>query len=473
MVLLDAAAIAVAAYAAWVTRIVATERWWPERWESWFKEPLVIYIVPAALVGLWVSGLYRPRRDKSLLAETALVLRASLAAVGAIVLVAWAIDSDMLARTGGNPVVGVLGVSLDGARIQMGLLALLTPSLLALERNAVRLVLRAMRRRGLNQRHVAVVGVGRLGQIVARTLARNTWTGISVAYFISHHETPRRASLLGKPVRGGRSEIERTLEDHPVDAVYLALPAAQAGLIPELLRRLDRYVIDVRLVPDASPRYMPQAMAVGELEGMPILSCRESPLYGVGGVLKRAVDLGGALFGLVVLSPVFAAIAVAVRLSGPGKVIFKQKRMGLNGEIFNIYKFRTMRADAREEDGPAWTSRGDPRITRVGAVLRATSLDELPQLVNVLGGRMSLVGPRPERPELIERFRDDWRGYMLRQHVKSGMTGFAQINGLRGDTSLKKRLQYDLFYVRHWSVWFDLRILFLTFFRGFVHRNAH
>jgi len=157
-------------------------------------------------------------------------------------------------------------------------------------------------------------------------------------------------------------------------------------------------------------------------------------------------------------------------------VIFRQRRVSLGGDTFEIFKFRTMReaaGDAGEQDAVTWTSRNDPRITKIGAWLRRTSLDELPQLFNVLRGEMSLVGPRPERPELIEQFRDDWRGYMLRQHVKAGITGWAQVKGHRGDTGLKKRLQHDLYYIRHWSLGFDLKILWMTLFRGFVHRNAH
>jgi exopolysaccharide biosynthesis polyprenyl glycosylphosphotransferase len=263
-----------------------------------------------------------------------------------------------------------------------------------------------------------------------------------------------------------------------VDAVYLAIPNARASILPRVLQRLERFAVDIRIVPDVNPRYLPQSMAVGELDGMPVLSYRESPLQGIGGVAKRAIDIVGSLIGLVVFAPVMLAAAIAVRLSGPGRVIFKQRRVSLGGQTFKIYKFRTM-YNVRDEVGPAstahpgWTARNDPRITPVGRFLRRTSIDELPQLLNVLKGSMSLVGPRPERPELIERFRVDWRGYMLRQHVKAGITGWAQVNGLRGDTSLRKRLQYDRFYIRNWSLWFDLRILALTLVRGWVHRNAH
>jgi exopolysaccharide biosynthesis polyprenyl glycosylphosphotransferase len=219
-------------------------------------------------------------------------------------------------------------------------------------------------------------------------------------------------------------------------------------------------------------------MMISELDGMPILSYRECPSAGLGGLTKRALDIAGSIGAMLLFSPVFIFTAMAVRLTSPGPVIFKQRRVSLGGRTFKIYKFRTMYHVQDEDSGWSqlrnkWTERDDPRITPIGRWLRRTSLDELPQLLNVLKGQMSLVGPRPERPELIARFREDWRGYMLRQHVKAGMTGWAQVNGLRGDTSLKKRLQYDLFYVRHWSFWFDVRILWLTVFRGFVHRNAH
>jgi exopolysaccharide biosynthesis polyprenyl glycosylphosphotransferase len=187
------------------------------------------------------------------------------------------------------------------------------------------------------------------------------------------------------------------------------------------------------------------------------------------------LDLAGAAGAILLFSPVMLFAALLVRISGPGPIIFKQRRVSLGGEVFNIYKFRTMYYVEDEESGsPArWTERDDPRVTAIGRFLRGTSIDELPQLFNVLTGEMSLVGPRPERPELIERFREDWRGYMLRQHVKAGMTGWAQVNGHRGHSSLRKRLQYDLFYIRNWSILFDLKILWLTVFRGFVHRNAH
>jgi exopolysaccharide biosynthesis polyprenyl glycosylphosphotransferase len=277
-------------------------------------------------------------------------------------------------------------------------------------------------------------------------------------------------------VKGGLADLEEILTKDKPDAVYVALPGSRASQLSQVLAALDKHPVDVRIVPDVSPRYVAQSMSVNELDGMPILSYRETPHHGLGGVTKRILDVMGAIAAMVIFGPVMLIVAGLVRLSGPGPVIFKQRRVSIGGQVFDIYKFRTMfhvQDETAEPTGARWTERDDPRVTPIGKWLRKTSLDELPQLFNVLIGDMSLVGPRPERPELIERFREDWRGYMLRQHVKAGMTGWAQVNGHRGQSSLKKRLQYDLFYVKNWSVGFDLKILWLTVFRGFVHRNAH
>ncbi|GMV26434.1 MAG: UDP-phosphate galactose phosphotransferase [Phycisphaerae bacterium] len=488
----DAAIVCAACGAAWGLRRWLVEGFWPVSWENWIKEPLILFAVPIVLAAMWIAGLYRPRRDRRLLSEISQIARATVAATVALVVFLWVIGNNVIGGTEGYGPARVMGYELDAGRLQIGALAFLLPALLSLERLCFRLALRAIRRRGWNLRHVAVVGVGRLGQITCRTLERNVWTGIKVAYFISHHDHTKRSQWSGHPIIGGLGDLENTLERNPVDAVFLALPNSRAAVLSDVLERLERFTIDVRIVPDVQLRFIPARMSVNELDGMPILSYRENTQYGLGGLSKRGLDIIGALVGIILFSPVMLACAAAVAISSPGPVIFKQRRVSLGGEQFDIYKFRTMghvedeqplaapdapQAQASRTASPAridgWTDRDDPRITPVGRFLRRTSLDELPQLFNVLGGRMSLVGPRPERPELIARFREDWRGYMLRQHVKAGITGWAQVNGLRGQTSLRKRLQYDLFYIRHWSLWFDLRILLLTVVRGFLNPNAH
>lgn len=471
--LTDGLVVASACYAAWGLRRMLVERTWPTDWASWVREPLVLLAVPITILSLILFRVYRPRRDRTVWTELKQVAKGSLASIAALILVLWAIGGPNGAVFSGGGSAEIAGARVDAGRLQLGALAVIQTLLLGVHRAMFRAGLRALRRRGWNLRHVAIVGTGRLGRVVCRTLDRNTWTGIHAAYFLSHRERTQRDTLLGRPVFGGLADLERTLEHHKPDAVYLAIPQARSAELPALLKRLEKFAVDVRIVPDVHPRYLPTNMAVGELDGMPVLSYRENPHHGLGGVTKRGVDLVGALVGLAVFSPVMLAVAALVRLSSPGPVIFRQTRVGLGGETFEIFKFRTMYQAEDERTAMSWTTRDDPRVTRVGRWLRRTSLDELPQLLNVLAGEMSLVGPRPERPELIAHFRENWRGYMLRQHVKAGMTGWAQVNGLRGDTDLRKRLQLDLFYIRHWSVGFDLKILWLTMLRGFVHRNAH
>jgi len=477
----DAVVVTAACFAAWgIRHAMMKHAWWPNSWEQYPKEALALYVVPVMLFSLRWFGLYRPRRDRSVIGELSDIVKCSVAGVIVVVSLAVVFESHVLFEKQGVPwtSVEVRGVMLDAGRVQLGALMVVLPAMLAIERLCFRYGLRQLRRRGWNLRHVCIIGCGRLGQIVARTLERNSWTGLKVSYFVSHQDRTRRDECAGKPVLGGLADLESILENNKLDAVYIALPGSKAMLLSAVLARLERFPIDVRVVPDINPKYVPHSMTVGELDGMPILSYRECPTSGLGGMSKRVLDFCGAIIAIVIFAIPMLFTALLVRISGPGPLIFKQRRVSLGGQVFDIYKFRTMH-HVEDETGPnvatpaSWTERNDPRVTPIGRWLRCTSLDELPQLFNVVTGEMSLVGPRPERPELIERFRDDWRGYMLRQHVKAGITGWAQVNGLRGQTSLRKRLQYDLFYVKNWSLGFDMKILVMTLFKGFVHKNAH
>ncbi len=420
--------------------------------------------VPILLVCMAVFGLYRPRRDRSFDSE--------LLDIGKAVIVGWGLT--ILAWQ----LVAPTYTGASAGTVEIIALPVCLFVCLIVHRYAFRLILRTLREHGWNRRHMAIIGTGRLGQIAYHTFLRNSWTGINCAYFISHHDTTRREQCLDHPVCGGLDDLERVLEQRPVDGVIIALPQSRSHLLPSVLMKLSRFPVEVRIIPDVSPRYMPINLAISELEGMPVLSVRRSPLSGYGAMVKRLVDLAVGAAAMVIFGPLMLFIAALIRLEDGGPVFFRQTRVSIGGRHFAIYKFRTM-SSGGDDEAPAgrgievWTHRDDARITRIGAWLRHFSLDELPQLFNVLRGDMSLVGPRPERLDLLEHFREDWRGYMLRQNVKAGMTGWAQVNGLRGDTSLRKRLQYDLYYVRNWSVLFDVRILFLTLLRGFRHPNAH
>jgi Undecaprenyl-phosphate glucose phosphotransferase len=300
-----------------------------------------------------------------------------------------------------------------------------------------------------------------------QALQHSPWTGIEVAYFVDDRDD--LAAIRGIPVRGPLADLAQLLDADPPDAIFIALAAHQAERANDVLNSLSLSMADVRLVPDINPAFAMRPH-VTSLDGVPILALRQTPLYGSNALVKRGFDLvAGSACLLVALLPM-AVLAVLVKLSSRGPVLYRQRRAGLDGQEFTLLKFRTMRADA-ETHGPVWSQTEDPRRTRIGALLRRTSLDELPNLLNVLAGHMSLVGPRPERPEFIAEFKHEIPNYMLRHKMKAGMTGYAQIKGWRGNTSLHKRIQHDVYYIRNWSVWLDIRILLQTVLGAWFSRH--
>lgn len=406
--------------------------------------PMLPLVVAAHLFIFYRIGLYRARRTGRLGRELRDIGRAFLVAVVAAILIDYAMPAT-------NKI----------SRQFMLTYALLGATFFGLFRATVRMILRALRRRGWNRRTVVVVGTGRAAQQFVHALRANAWTGMEVLYFVDDRpEESRPHKLLGLPVHGPFARLPDLLDDQPPDGVVLALPNEQADRTNEVLKLLDLSFADVRLVPEIDPAYSIHAN-VSVLDGVPVLSLRQTPLQGYNAILKRSFDIIIGGLCLLIALPALALIALLIKLSSPGPVLYKQRRTGLDGRQFDIYKFRTMRIDA-EARGPVWSQTDDPRRTRIGRFLRRTSLDELPNLLNVIRGEMSLVGPRPERPEFIARFRHEIPRYMLRHKMKAGMTGFAQVNGYRGDTSLRKRIQHDLHYIRNWSLKLDLQILART-----------
>lgn len=415
-------------------------------------------MLPLVVVAHWITfyriGLYRPRRGEWLLQETRDILKAFLVALAVIVLIDYAMPaSNKISRR------FVLTYAVVGT------------VLFATFRATVRVLLHLLRRKGWNQRHAAVIGTGRNAQRLVHALERNAWTGMHVAYYVDDKPPMPGRTLHGRPVLGPLQELRQLVELHPVDAVFIALPAEQAGQADRAIDALGTSMADVRLVPEINPSYTMHPH-VGALDGVPILSLRQTPLYGINAVLKRVFDLAvGALCLLIAALPMLV-IAVLIKLTSRGPVLYRQRRMGLDGCEFDMLKFRTMAANAEADTGPVWAGSDDARRTKIGRFLRRTSLDELPQLFNVLSGEMSLVGPRPERPEFIARFKDEIPRYMLRHKMKAGMTGYAQVRGLRGaNTSLRKRIQHDVHYIRNWSLWLDARILLRTVFGVWFSRH--
>jgi Undecaprenyl-phosphate glucose phosphotransferase len=352
------------------------------------------------------------------------------------------------------------------------LFAVLATAGLWAARVVLRIYLRTLRRQGRNLRHVMVVGTGEQAVQLIEKLEQHPDYGIAIRGLVTTDAARVGATIAGHPVLGTIRDLSELVESTGTDFVYVALARSDWQAEEEALIQLENSTVAVRLVPDLGRAYTLNA-AVEEIDGLPVVLVTETPEQGWNAVIKRAFDLALSATGLIVLSPVLAAIALWVRLDSPGPVLYGQERVGVNGRRFRMYKFRTMRSDAEAEGEPGWTTADDPRRTHAGETLRRLSLDELPQLWNVLLGHMSLVGPRPERPVYVDRFRASIPRYMLRHHVKAGMTGWAQVNGLRGDTPLERRIEYDLYYIEHWSLAFDLRIIALTFVRVFRDASAY
>ena len=345
-------------------------------------------------------------------------------------------------------------------------------SMTVAERCTIRLLLRRARQRGRNLRYVLVAGAGKLGQMLVERIHQNAWTGFAVVGCVDDGDEHQGQTYHGVPVLGRIADIPRLLREHQADQLFCALPFDEHTKIRYVLDLVADEMVDVRIVPDFVD-FLTMHSYIGEFDGLPVVSLRESPLHGWNLVLKRAVDVVGGLAALAVFGLPMLLIVYLIKKTSPGPVLYRQERMGIDGRVFEMLKFRSMCVDAEAETGPVWAKEHDERRTPIGKLLREWSLDELPQLFNVLKGDMSLVGPRPERPEFIEQFRATVPKYMLRHKMKAGITGWAQVNGWRGNTSLDKRIQYDLHYIENWSIWFDLWILLVTPFKGFRSESAY
>jgi putative colanic acid biosynthesis UDP-glucose lipid carrier transferase len=342
----------------------------------------------------------------------------------------------------------------------------------ALVRVSVRIVLRSLRRSGRNLRHIVIVGAGSLGQNIAVRLRKAAWTGFNVIAFYDDDPRKHGTSVAGVPVAGGGDRLANDLLDGRIDQVWLALPLHAERRIKELLSVLQAAPVRICFVPDIY-NFSLLHHSMSEIAGLAVINLTDSPLDGAHALAKRLEDILFASVLLLLASPLMVAIAIGVRRSSPGPVFYRQERVTWNGASFEMLKFRTMPSDAEAGSGPVWANRAEQRATPFGAFLRRWSLDELPQLVNVLRGEMSIVGPRPERPEFVARFKQEIPRYMQKHLVKGGITGWAQVNDYRGDTDLHERIQCDLFYIENWSVWFDLRIMALTVVHIFRSRNAY
>lgn len=347
-------------------------------------------------------------------------------------------------------------------------------ALLFLFRCSLLIVLRLMRSHGWNERHVIIVGGGDLAGKLTETIQQALWTGFRIVTIFDDHaiETPRTLNHISVQQTPTDLSAYLSANRNKVDEVWLALPLRAEERVKEILHQLRHETVTTRLMLDIFGMDLLNH-SVGEFAGFPMLNIRSTPMIGMNRLIKALEDRMLAFLILLLVSPIFFLIALAVKMSSPGPIFYRQKRIGWNGREFEMLKFRTMPVDAEKTTGPVWAQAGEQRATKTGSFLRKTSLDELPQFINVLYGDMSIVGPRPERLVFVDQFKEQIPGYMQKHLVKAGITGWAQVNGWRGNTSLEKRIEYDLYYIENWSLTFDLKIIFLTFFQGLIHKNAY
>ena len=339
-------------------------------------------------------------------------------------------------------------------------------------RLALRKGLRTIRSRGYNLKHILLVGYSRAAEEYIDRLKDNPQWGYE-AYGILDNSIPAGTSYKGVQVLGSLTNLETILPENRLDEIAITLPLRDYDCLGEIVSTCEKSGVHTKFIPDYNS-LIPSKPYTEDLMGLPVINIRYVPLTNTGNIIiKRIMDIIGSLAGILITSPVMLASALLVKLTSPGPVIFRQERVGLHNRPFYMYKFRSMEQQAPGEEKKAWTVRDDPRVTPVGRFLRRTSLDELPQLFNILKGDMSLVGPRPERPLFVEKFREEIPRYMVKHQVGPGLTGWAQVNGLRGDTSIRKRIEHDIYYIENWTFGFDIKIILLTFFTGFINKNAY
>ena len=361
-------------------------------------------------------------------------------------------------------------LELDFPRAMVVYAWVLTTLLVTAGRTLLGVTRNLLRRRGVWADRLLIVGTGDVGRMILQKIRQMPRLGYRVIGFVDREATSGQ-EIMGVPVLGGVDDIPAIIEEQEIEEVIIGLPELPHQELLAIIARCERGQVGIKIFPDLF-QIIATELSIGDLGGLPLLSVRDVALRGWKLTLKRGVDLVGSAVGLILLSPFLMMMALAIKLDSPGPVFYAQERMGLDAKPFWCLKFRSMRTDA-ERDGPGWTTEGDARVTKVGKFIRRISIDELPQLINVLIGEMSLVGPRPERPVYVEQFRRSIPRYMDRHREKAGMTGWAQVNGLRGDTSIAERTKYDLWYTENWSLWLDFRIMIRTIFAIFGDRHAY
>ncbi|MFQ5964397.1 MAG: undecaprenyl-phosphate glucose phosphotransferase [Candidatus Scalinduaceae bacterium] len=415
---------------------------------------LLIIMIPLWGIVFKAFGLYRPRRISSRIAEVMDIAKATTVATLILVTLTFFVKR------------------YEFSRLTFLYFWVISVFALCVTRIFFREFLRLIRKKGYNLRYALVVGTGSLGQEITDKMQAHPELGIEIRGFLCEDTSQVGNSLKGLQILGTFENIRSVVINHGIDMVLIALPLSVHEKLKSILDNLADEMVSIMVLPDLY-EFTTLRGGIGEFEGMPIISLRDTPLYGWNAIIKRSTDILLSLLIMLITSPLVLFISLLIKVTSEGPLLYKQERMGLDGKVFTMLKYRTMKIQAEEETGPVWATKNDNRRTLIGAFLRKTSMDELPQFFNVLKGDMSIVGPRPERPFFIQQFRNKIPKYMLRHKMKAGITGWAQANGWRGNTSLEKRIEYDLYYIENWSLMLDFEIMWLTVWRGFISKNAY
>lgn len=349
---------------------------------------------------------------------------------------------------------------------------ILTNVLMVFERSFIRSFLMSIRTKGYNQKHILLIGYSRAAEGYIDRVKQNPEWGYNIRGILDDHKE-RGYCYNGVKVIGTIANLHMILEMNVLDEIAITLSIKEYEHLESIVNDCEKSGVHTKFIPDYN-NFIPTIPYIEDLQGLPVINIRHVPLTELhNAYIKRIVDIFGALFGIILFSPVMLITAILVKLTDGGPIIYSQERVGLHNKPFKMYKFRSMSVQKASEEKSKWTTKNDPRVTTVGRFIRKTSIDETPQFFNVLKGNMSLVGPRPERPFYVEKFREEIPHYMIKHQVRPGLTGWAQVNGFRGDTSIQKRIDHDLYYIENWTLGFDFKIMFLTIFKGFINKNAY
>ena len=415
---------------------------------------LLLAIIPIYVTISFYTGLYTPKRTQRIIEEIWVIIKGNILGILSIMIILY------------------LFKEFHYSRLMFMIFGIINTLLMVLNRIAIRAILRKMRKKGYNLKHALIVGFSTISTEFLKRVQNNPHWGYNIIGILDDYKKIGYKSKNIK-VKGKIQALEKIINENHIDEVIICLPLKEYEKLEQIIYICERTGVKTRIIPDYI-KYIPSKPYIEEIDGLPIIDIRHVPLDNlIYKFIKRSFDIIFSSIAIVITSPVLITVAILIQTTSQGPIIYKHERVGLNRTNFNMFKFRSMKIQKEEDEKDKWTTKDDPRKTKIGSFIRKTSIDELPQFFNVLRGDMSVVGPRPERPFFVEKFKEEIPKYMIKHQVRPGITGWAQVNGLRGDTSIKKRIEFDLYYIENWNLGIDFKIILMTVTKGFINKNAY